>query len=657
MKSWLSRLALRIAAGTPLLRRMVHLFERLEAQNERLRESLDAQRSMLQDQADELREAIALAGGGWMPRLQPGEGAALRESLREAKGSDSTAVVQCKEYLIELELALEDRGWKRAVALSQMEFSRYGTQSIMLIARLYFVKNPYIRRGVQITSMYVFGRGIEISSPDDKAQAVLSAFLERNKTEIGQGSLVQKDESLHTDGNLFWALFSDQSTGEMLVRTIDPAEIEEIISDPDDSGTPWFYKRQWQERNISQSAITNPKTQTAWYVDLRAAELPAVKQIIAVGNFGGYPFAKDATGQLITIYHRKRGGLRNWQFGVSEVYGALDWARATRQYLEDWCTVHRQLARITQIMETDGGAPAIAAWKQAMATTLANDMVSIDRNPTPTTASTLVTGPGNKLTNVKASGLTDSPEQARRLVLMIAAHFGLPETFFGDVSVGTLATATSLDRPTEIKMLERQEMWREDMLVICGEALKRSKVAPNGKLREAFGNRHVSIVEAKRRYRANGSWYYEAAKPSADKIELTVTFPAIREGDLPQLIHSIVEAATLGNRGGQIIGIDEKAMVRRLYELCGIDGGDELTEQQYPEGDYDPNRAKEILPPPIGRAQLMPGGKPQPTPAQAQQQADPRGEEELAPSTEAALDRLFAILKTRESEKRVNGHA
>ena len=80
-------------------------------------------------------------------------------------------------------------------------------------------------------------------------------------------------------------------------------------------------------------------------------------------------------------------------------------------------------------------------------------------------------------------------------------------------------------------------------------------------------------------------------------------------------VKAIVEAMTLDNKGGQIVGIDEKTGVKMLYRELGEEDGDELAEAQYPEDEYDPDRTKEELPVPIGKLQDQPGGPP-PQPGQ-----------------------------------------
>src|SRR5438477_4821568 len=65
------------------------------------------------------------------------------------------------------------------------------------------------------------------------------------------------------------------------------------------------------------------------------------------------------------------------------------------------------------------------------------------------------------------TGATVAADDGRRLLLMVCAGTGWPETFFGDVSVGTLATARSLDRPTELRLRNRQTLWSDIIIDIA----------------------------------------------------------------------------------------------------------------------------------------------------------------------------------------------
>ena len=134
----------------------------------------------------------------------------------------------------------------------------------------------------------------------------------------------------------------------------------------------------------------------------------------------------------------------------------------------------------------------------------------------------------------------------------------------------------------------------------------------------------------------------KAGKPiTPDDMEITVNFPDILEGDLAGMITATSTAMTLGNRGGQIVGIDEKAGVLKLMQLEGIENAEELVDEMYPptgNNKYDPNRTIEdaaSLQPPLATkppyspgGPQAPGGHPQSAPREQSPTATP-GQEAL----------------------------
>lgn len=621
---WLRRFLVRLAVrSNPSLERLLTSaggsIERLSEQVQFLRERNDDRAIMLRRERADVQEAFALANGGpW------GSGAAPLEE------STSPLAVKVKEGLADLELALEDRGWKREIAYSQMEFSRYGIQQLILIARLYFLKNPLIRRGVQVSAHYVFGRGFEISVKDDEtASEILKNFLTdpRNMPEISHRGLVAKEESLHTDGNIFWSFFQDPADGSTVIRSIDPLEIQQIVCDPDDNSVPWYYKRQYCENTFNESTgIVIPVMRNCWYVALGFTPPAGVTKI------GGDPIMKDQLGNVIPILHDKEGGLAKWKFGCPIVYAAIDWARAYRYFLEDWATITRALARFSWNVETTGGAPAIAALKSQLATTLGINTDMVEQNPPPVSASAFITAPGNKLTPLNTKGATTEPEQGRRVMLMVAAAFGLPETFFGDASTGSLATAQSLDRPTELKFLQAQERWREMLQRICQYVLSQSARAPKGKLREA-----------------------RAGKAIDTPYTVDVKFPSVLEHDITSRITAIVEAMTIN--GFECTGIDLKLGIGLLLDELGVEDVQTVLNAMFPEADYDMDRTEELAaakdakvnpPEPVAPPEPVTGEPPHPP---GQRTAKPKR------VTEAAIARAVVELRNAALKLQENGFA
>lgn len=571
---------------------------------ERLAETVSMYRAIEQDKRsrnDDLRaeyaEALAMCGGGQWG--QNPKFVTARESKRE---SDQPAQVALKERMWDLELALEDQGWRRELSQSNLEFSRWGIQQIILLSRLYRIKNPLIQRGILVSSYYVFGRGFEISSPDEATSEVVKAFFDdpRNQKEIGQKALSEKEATLYTDGNIFWCLFTALD-GTVLVRSIDALEISEIITDPNDSSVTKFYHRCWIQDDFDEATGQRKQTQQeCWYVDEAYEPETKIKEI------NGKQVVVDASGDYVRVIQQKDGGLPKWHFGVPRVYAAIDWARAYKQRLEDYASITRALARFAWDIKTKGGAPAIAALKGTFATTLVNDGSMVERNPPPVTGSSFISGPNETVTPVKTAGVAPSPEEGRRLAHMVYMVFGLGEHFFADISTGNLATATSLDRPTELKFKHDQQIWKEVLSRFGRFAARKSKRAPNGQLREA------------------------KSKDTAP-ADVIVDFPPIIEGDIPALSAAIV-GATWNARTSDLIGMDEKAAVLLLMKLHGIPDADELIELMYPEDEYEANRQSQQQMK-QEQAQALAAAKPSP--------AAPANE----PAVKEAMDRLIKAVE------------
>lgn len=537
---------------------------------------------------------------------------ASMQSIRTGTRLRETAPAISQGAYGDIELALQNVEWRREINLSWLEFSRWGIQQLILISRLYYVKNPLIQRGVNISSYYVFGRGVEVSSEDDDANETLREFFERNRKVIGPKALAELDKRLGYDGQVFFCLFADrENTGQVSIRTIDATEIQEIVTNPEDTDEPWYYRRQWSQRTMNPATGTvSSEMREAWYpaVGYEPADRP--QQIASKPVMWESP-----------IYHMRGGiGVSKWHFDVPRVYAALDWAKAARKFLEACATVKQALAQFSMTFTTKGGQQALAAAKQQLQTTVNTSASLWDTNPTADAGSIFAAGSGTTLTPFNTRSAGADPEEVRQFKLMVCMVLDIPETFLGDVSTGNLATATTLDRPTELAFRAKQEVWTDCLMVLGKEVLRISAGAPNGKLRDGLRRRQIDpgsiqIMEAKRVYGVNGGWRYAEAQKESKDIQVRVVFPAIREGDMPLIVKAIVEAMTLNNRGGQIVGIDEKLAVLLLMQQLGVENPEEMLEKMYPDKKYDPDRTKEPLPPPIGRAQPDPGGQPQLTPS------------------------------------------
>lgn len=490
-----------------------------------------------------------------------------KAQLAEAVSQRDASLELLSERLVELELAMEDEGWLKLELTGEREFSRDGLDKIIRLARLSYLKNPLINHAVSIQAHYVFGQGINVKAHHELVNQVIQAFWDdrgNRKALTRQQPLTMKEVEAQVAGNVLLALFPSRVTGRVKVRNIPIEEIRDIVKNPDDANEPWYYLRVWKERHFN-NGVPEFVTRKAYYPDLwyRPQQRPA--------SLGDAPIHWASP-----LYHVKVGGFDTWSFGVPEVYSALDWAKAVKEDLEDYLTIRRALARFVWRLKTPGGARGVAAAKARLGTTIGPDSLD-ETNPPPVAGSAFIGAEGVDLEPIRTAGATPSLSDGRRVGLMVSAGTGIPETMlFGDADVGNLATAKTLDRPTELQMINRQSLWRDVFNDLFDFVIDASVRAVRGALkgtvaRDAETGEEVVILAI--------DTDNEDPELRGEPIDrgVDVDFPAILERDVKQRVDAIVSAATLGGKP-KAGTLDDRNLVKMLLTALGEDDVDELVE-------------------------------------------------------------------------------
>lgn len=480
--------------------------------------------------------------------------------IEALNGWVQTNDVALLERLSELELQLENAGWQRLFdPAGNTEFSLAGVKEIARQARLFYLKNPLISRGIDVQSDYTFGRGVPISAKDEDINTLIQQFIDDSKNQVeltSHSAMIQKDRELQIDGNQFLVFFPHENTGRCRVRSIPLEEIDDIITDPNDKKTPLFYKRVYVQRVYSMDSGTYTEKEIIEYYRDWSNENTTVTRIgdnVVVDN--------------ALVFHIKDGGFSDWKFGISKAYAALDWARAYKTFLENWATLMQAYARFAMKVKVAGGSRGVAAARTKLNTTLGT--ANAERNPPASTGATFIEATDQAaLDVVKTAGATTKAEEGRRLLLMVAAGQGLPETFYGDVSVGTLATAESLDRPTELKFSNRQEFWQFVWKQIVAFLIRKSALAPNGLLR---GIVNITVNE----YGEN-----EITFDSEIDARINVEFPEIISIGIQQHIQSILSTFTFDGKT-PVIPNSQRTMMQLLLTALGTDDVDEMLDDLF----------------------------------------------------------------------------
>ena len=418
--------------------------------------------------------------------------AALSEAVAVARGVMATEAATLRD----LQAQVRNQSWTQlAGGATKASFTRNELGTIVDLCRAAALKNPLIIRGLAFRQQYVFGQGVSIEVDDEQQKAALTAFLadKRNRKQLtGHQGYLYAQLELDTTGNLYTACIAEDMSGRALpvpqVRTVPFEDVQGVISNPDDREDVWFFKRVRRSAKFdpaSPDGISGEKDVTEWHPSLDYWRQTRGSREQRLARIGGYVVRWDAP-----IAHRRRGGFNHWRYGLPIVYAALDWATAHTRYLSNWDSFVSALAQVALTMTKKGATQdQLTAMKAAIDSGFVGSGTRED-NPAPIAGSTMVLSDKVKFEAFRASGMAPEIGDAKGFRLQIAAALGVPDHFLaGDVDQGNLATARTLDRPTELAIGSEQEAWieyLEDIALWALEATRRSNVQAQTVVRVSF---------------------------------------------------------------------------------------------------------------------------------------------------------------------------
>ncbi|GLY08244.1 hypothetical protein [Actinoplanes sp. NBRC 101535] len=531
----------------------------------------------------------------------------LSERLAEAS---STRLSEAGVADLERQI-VNDPGWRAFTVLARQEFTATGMVQLRAVCRLMSIANPLMKHGLTLRSVYTWGQGYEViaratgKDPDREGeqdvQAVVDAFLrdDRNAAAVfGPQACDEMERALGTDGEIYISLATRPQTGWVQARTIVADEITDIISDPDDAATPWFYLREWDTETYGKDGIkTTEKTKRLYPdVDYRPAPRPA--------RFAGIDVAWDTPVVHVAV-NRPKG----WKRGIPDAYSVVNWARAYKEFLEQWAVLMRSLSKFAWKLTAEGRNRAQARAAIAAAGT--------SRGPTgepQDIGGTAITPMGASLEAIPKSGATIDAESGRPIATMVAAGLDLPVTILlaDPGQTGARATAETLDKPTELTFGLRRKIWTGAFLrilryVVC-EAVRAAQGPLKGKIvRDKVTDRETVKLRG----------------DTDDTVE--VVFPPISEQDPKTVIDAAVSAFGTGTLKPdlllrlvlQALGVRD---VEQIVDSMIDDQGKFLWPETPANGAGGPGQQAADLartggdPAQAGPGQMGPDGKPLPDP-------------------------------------------
>lgn len=475
------------------------------------------------------------------------------EAYREERAQNGLLTENLR--MLELEIA-GDREFRRLGQALRTEFSRAGLDDIMDASRAMYLVNPLIQRAVNVATYYTWAQGSELKAADEKVTTdIVEPMLEDegNQLELfSHMATLLTDVDQQVDGNIFLALFTSQA-GDVQIRTVPTDQIREIIVDNDDYQRVLFYKRIYTRDEFSmENGSYTSETITCYYPDIRYT--PRDQPTDIAGN---------AIHWDSPIIHQRTGGFKQMRFGIPQTYAALDWARAYKRFLEDWHTIVSSLARFAWKASTKGRK--VDAFKDKLtnkSSTPIDEELEPVTDPAPGFRRSTIPGAvavmddASDFVPLNTRGATTSAEDAKPSRMMVGSAMDLPDTILsGDPQQGNLATAKTLDRPTELYMVSRQKMWNDFRARIF-------RYAYDAKVRAGEMPGKVD--------RTGDITYVE---PGLDPSVQTV-FPPILEHDVKDTVLAVVTAATL-NGYADAGTLPREEVTHLLMSALGVEDIDE----------------------------------------------------------------------------------
>lgn len=294
-------------------------------------------------------------------------------------------------------------------------------QQVLSTCHSAYERNPVAKRAVHYVSAFVVGDGFNLTCQNKDVEKVLQDFIDSPDNALREYER-QAVIDLLVDGELFLRFF--EQGGEIVAVPLRPWEVQYIHTDPNFFRRPLFYHMQpYRQYNIDDPSA-------AGY------------------NVSPYDIAAESV--LHVAINRHSYELR----GRSELYAALPWLRAHKEWLENRARQNHWRGALLWWVKIASGLPGVIAAKLAQ----------YQRPPTP--GSTVVTSDKEEwqaLNNPVGAG--DAGEDGRQIKIMASnAIAGIPEYFTGDGANANLATTKSQQLPVlktfaEFQTIMVEQVW------------------------------------------------------------------------------------------------------------------------------------------------------------------------------------------------------
>ena len=282
----------------------------------------------------------------------------------------------------------------------------YDRDDILLKALTAWRVNPMARRGVELTTQFILGSGMVITSKDTKANKFLKDWQEHPSNDIA-GQLSSWADELWRSGNLF-LLASVDSSGMTYYRPI-PAE---MIKDLETYANDPYRLKRITLKDMDQST---------------------------------YPAYKAGSKQRTFVLHFPINRPAGAEWGESDLAPILRYISLYTDWLIDRAALNKYMKPSYIVQKNFNSDPE----KRAYANTL--------RPPVP--GSTTIADTDEIWGTIEANlGAFDAAQDGLAIKKMIATGFGFPLHYFAEPESSTRTTAEASGTPT-FRRLQQRQLW------------------------------------------------------------------------------------------------------------------------------------------------------------------------------------------------------
>lgn len=131
----------------------------------------------------------------------------------------------------------DEAGWRKLSGDAGRDLSPLTQSRQLELAAYLWATNPLANRLIELPVAYLLAEGVGLKVPDEEAQAWLDAFW-RDPINRMSMKLPKKVRELALYGEQCWPVFVNSITGHMRLGYLDPAQIEKVVTDPDNIEQP-----------------------------------------------------------------------------------------------------------------------------------------------------------------------------------------------------------------------------------------------------------------------------------------------------------------------------------------------------------------------------------------------------------------------------------